>query len=144
MITLPNPCSGTHWLISPNVAKWSRNIERMMGSKNDLGSEVTASVFVGRLEGGDVGEDDPERDEGRDLAIVDDDVQRGLVDGSSVEVGEAAAPFLNRKFSARGYVNNGFGQFPFLEAVAQLKVSRRKNTASNRCFNSSQVNILKR
>jgi len=113
MITLPNPCSGTHWLISPNVAKWSRNIERMMGSKNDLGSEVTASVFVGRLEGGDVGEDDPERDEGRDLAIVDDDVQRGLVDGSSVEVGEAAALFINGKFSARGYVNNGLASSLF-------------------------------
>jgi hypothetical protein len=57
MMTLPKPCKGTHWFISPKDAKWSRSISKIRGSKNDLGSDVTASVFVGCNTGGEGGDD---------------------------------------------------------------------------------------
>ena len=66
----PKPCNGTHWLMSPNDAKCSRSIDRMTGSKNDLGSEVTARVLVGTDAGGEGGGEDSSSTGDSDLAML--------------------------------------------------------------------------
>jgi len=86
------------WLI---YTKWSCNIAEM----KNLGSEVTARVFVGRPDGVGVGEDHPKHNEARDLAIADDDVQRWLWMGALCNGWRGSIAFSKVKFSARPSLN---------------------------------------
>ena len=52
MIILDSPVKGTHWLISPYVAKWCRRVLRTSGWKKCDGTGVMTSVFVPE-DGGD-------------------------------------------------------------------------------------------
>lgn len=96
MIMRPNPCNGTHWLMSPNDAKCSRSIDRMTGSKNDFGSEVTARVLVGTDAGGDGGGEDSSSMGDSDLAIVSVVVVAGVRD--VMEEDEASPCLLKAVF----------------------------------------------
>lgn len=51
-----NDAIGTHWLISPYVAKWSRKALIMEGWKNVRGTCVITSEFVGSIDLGDAKE----------------------------------------------------------------------------------------